>query len=62
MRSPCSDTSSPVFQREYKKYLDSMVTQRTIELRRSAGDTIPMRTDSDLVTPLLQFFHRRSRR
>lgn len=56
------DTSSPIFQREYKKYLADMVARRTVELRRAQVDTIPIRTDQDLVTPLLNFFKRRSRR
>lgn len=58
----CVDTSSPVFKREYKSYLDSLISERAGELRRAAVDTIPIRTDSDLVTPLLQFFQRRSGR
>jgi uncharacterized protein (DUF58 family) len=56
------DTSSPIFQREYKKYLTDVKNQRQIELRRAQVDTIPMRTDEDLVEPLLAFFKRRSRR
>jgi uncharacterized protein (DUF58 family) len=54
------DTSSPVFRREYKRYLEQMVTQRQAELRRSQVDMIPVRTDQDLVTPLLNFFKTRS--
>lgn len=56
------DTSSPVFRREYKKYLDDLVQRRQSELRRAQVDTIPVRTDGDLVTPLLQFFQRRRMR
>jgi uncharacterized protein (DUF58 family) len=56
------DTSSRQFQTEYRKYLDAMARERTQELRRAQVDTIMVRTDQDLVTPLLQFFKRRSRR
>lgn len=56
------DTSSPVFRREYKKYLEDLVARRQTELRRAQVDTIPVRTDEDLVTPLLQFFKRRRMR
>jgi len=56
------DTSSPVFRREYKKYLDDLGVRRASELRRAQVDTIPVRTDEDLVTPLLQFFQRRRMR
>ncbi|MBX3023182.1 MAG: DUF58 domain-containing protein [Bdellovibrionales bacterium] len=56
------DTSSPIFQKEYKVYLDGLKSVRKTELRRSQVDTIDIRTDEDLVTPLLQFFQRRSRR
>jgi uncharacterized protein (DUF58 family) len=58
----CVDTSSPVFQREYKEYLDGLLAERQAELRRSAVDMIPVRTDQDLVTPLLNYFKRRSGR
>lgn len=56
------DTSSPVFQREYGKYIANVKSQRQIELRRAQVDTIAIRTDEDLVEPLLAFFKRRSRR
>jgi uncharacterized protein (DUF58 family) len=56
------DTSSPVFQREYQLYLNELKAKRKSELRRSQVDTIEIRTDDDLVTPLLEFFRRRSRR
>lgn len=56
------DTSSRSFQREYKAYLDQLKARRASELRRSQVDTIEIRTDKDLVTPLLEFFRRRSRR
>lgn len=58
----CVDTSSPVFRKEYKKYLEGLANRRQLELRRSQVDTIQIRTDGDLVTPLLQFFQSRSRR
>lgn len=58
----CVDTSSPVFQKEYKAFLDKRTAQRQAELRRAQVDTIPIRTDEDLVTPLLNFFKKRSRR
>lgn len=58
----CVDTSSPVFRREYKKHVDGLVQKRQIELRRAQVDAVVMRTDEDLVTPLLQFFQKRSRR
>ena len=51
----CVDTSSPVFRREYKKYLDGVLARRQAELRRAQVDTIHIRTDDDLVTPLLTF-------
>ena len=56
------DTSSPVFQREYATYLKSLESQRAVELRRAQVDTIDIETDEDLVTPLLEFFKRRSRK
>lgn len=56
------DTSSPVFQREYGKYLADIKSKRQVELRRAQVDTIPIQTDEDLVEPLLAFFKRRSRR
>jgi uncharacterized protein (DUF58 family) len=56
------DTSDPIFRKDYKKYVQKMVSERQAELRRSQVDVIPIRTDSDLVNPLLAFFKRRSRR
>lgn len=56
------DTSSPVFKKEYKAYLNQLVARRQTELRRAQVDTIPIRTDGDLVTPLLNFFRRRAKR
>ncbi len=58
----CVDTSSPVFQREYKEYLTQMNTKRAGELKRAQVDQINIRTDSDLVMPLLAFFQRRAKR
>jgi uncharacterized protein (DUF58 family) len=58
----CVDTSSPVFRKEYKKYLEGLLNRRQVELRRAQVDSILIRTDGDLVTPLLQFFQSRSRR
>ncbi len=58
----CVDTSSPVFQKEYKEYLTQMTSKRANELKRSQVDQINIRTDGDLVTPLLGFFQRRSGR
>lgn len=58
----CVDTSSPLFRREYKNYLQNLATRREQELRRAQVDAIQIRTDSDLVTPLLEFFKHRSRR
>lgn len=58
----CVDTSSPVFQKEYKAFLEKRADRRRAELRRAQVDTIPIRTDDDLVTPLLNFFKKRSRR
>lgn len=58
----CVDTSSPVFRREYKRYLDDLQQKRATELRRSQVDLIPVRTDGDIVTPLLNFFQKRSGR
>lgn len=56
------DTSSPVFRREYKAYVDGMKNERKVELRRSQVDVIEMGTGEDVVTPLLRFFQGRSRR
>ncbi|MGE3681732.1 MAG: DUF58 domain-containing protein [Bdellovibrionales bacterium] len=56
------DTSSPLFQREYKTYLEGLKNERRNELRRAQVETIFIRTDEDLVNPLLAFFQRRSRR
>jgi uncharacterized protein (DUF58 family) len=56
------DTSSPVFQREYKAYLNELKNRRKAELRRAQVDTIEIRADGDPVTPLLQFFQRRGRK
>ncbi|HMN67892.1 MAG TPA: DUF58 domain-containing protein [Bdellovibrionales bacterium] len=58
----CVDTSSPVFKREYKAYLDKMAAQRALELKRAQVDQIFIPTDGDIVTPLLRFFQRRSGR
>lgn len=58
----CVDTSSPVFRKEYRQYLDGLIARRQQELRRAQVDTIPIRTDDDLVAPLLKFFQSRSRR
>lgn len=58
----CVDTSSPVFRKEYKKYLDELQSRRANELRRAQVDLIPVRTDGDIVTPLLNFFQKRSGR
>ncbi len=58
----CVDTSSPLFKREYKAYLEALAGKREQELRRAQVDQVQMRTDGDLVTPLLEFFKRRSRR
>lgn len=56
------DTSSPVFRREYKTYVDGMKNERKVELRRSQVDVIEMGTGEDVVTPLLRFFQGRARR
>ena len=56
------DTSSPIFRREYGKYVATLAAQRQQELRRAQVDLIPIRTEQDLVTPLLNFFKKRSRR
>lgn len=56
------DTSSPVFQKEYRAYIERLKQARKTELRRSQVDTIELGTDDDLVTPLLKFFQRRSRK
>lgn len=58
----CVDTSSPVFQREYQDYLKALANQRQLELRRAQVDTVMVRGDQDLITPLLNFFKGRSRR
>jgi uncharacterized protein (DUF58 family) len=56
------DTSSPIFQREYKRYLAEVKDRRKQELRRAQVETIEIRTNDDLVTPLLSFFARRGRK
>ncbi len=56
------DTSSPVFRREYSEFVQGIRSQRAVELRRAQVDTVSIQTDDDLVTPLLEFFKRRSRR
>lgn len=56
------DTSSPIFRREYAEYLKKTEDLRAIELRRAQVDTIEIKSDEDLVTPLLEFFKSRSRR
>ena len=56
------DTSSPVFRREYEAYLKDLSERRAQELRRAQVDTIMVKTDDDLIAPLLAFFQRRSRR
>lgn len=58
----CVDTSSPIFQREYAEYLKALALERQAKLRRSQVDTIMVRGDEDLITPLLKFFQRRNRR
>ena len=58
----CVDTTSPVFKREYGEYLNQVRCNRQNELRRAGVDTIPIRTDSDLVTALLRFFQGRRQR
>lgn len=56
------DTSSPIFRKGYAEYFKGAENQRSIELRRAQVDTIDIRPDGDLVTPLLEFFKRRSRK
>lgn len=56
------DTSSPIFRREYEKYIAELRKGREAELRRAQVETIEIRTDGDVAAPLLQFFQRRSRR
>ena len=58
----CVDTSSPVFKREYQEYLTQMSAMRAGELKRAQVDQINIRTDGDLVMPLLAFFQRRAKR
>jgi uncharacterized protein (DUF58 family) len=58
----CVDTSSPTFQREYAEYLKRLALDRQNALRRSQVDTVLIRGDEDIVTPLLNFFKRRNRR
>ncbi len=56
------DTSSSTFRNQYKKYLANLDAERRSELRRAQVDLITVRTDGDLVLPLLEFFKRRSQR
>lgn len=58
----CVDTSSQLFQKEYRLYLERLKKIREAELRRAQVDIIPIKTDEDLVEPLLSFFQKRSRR
>ncbi len=56
------DTSDPLFRKEYLAYVKSVSQRRQMELRRAQVAQVAIRTDQDLVTPLLEFFKRRSRR
>ena len=56
------DTSSPVFQRDYKQYCHKQDEVRESQLRRAQVDLINIETNQDLVQPLVQFFQRRKTR
>lgn len=56
------DTSDPLFRKQYKSHVQGLISRRQAELRRSQVDQILIRTDQDLVNPLLEFFKGRSRR
>jgi uncharacterized protein (DUF58 family) len=56
------DTSDPIFRKDYLAYVKSTVAKRQAELRRAQVDVIPIKTDEDLVNPILAFFKKRSRR
>ena len=56
------DTSSPLFQRNYKQYNQKQEEARETQLRRAQVDQINIETDKDLVQPLVQFFQKRKTR
>lgn len=58
----CVDTSSAVFQKQYAEHIEKMRQVRATQLRRSQVDMVEVDTTDDLVTPLVNFFRRRSRR
>lgn len=58
----CVDTSSPVFQKEFQKFSKQSKQTRDAQLRRAQVDLIQVSTGEDIVTPLMNFFRRRSRR
>jgi uncharacterized protein (DUF58 family) len=56
------DTSSPLFQREYKAYCMQQNELRESQLRRAGVDRVDVQTDGDLVQPLVSFFQQRKAR
>lgn len=56
------DTSSPRFRREYQELKKKQQDERDNELKRAQVEKIEVRTDQDIVNPLISFFKRRNRR
>jgi uncharacterized protein (DUF58 family) len=53
------DTSSPVFQKEYKALNEKQDLIREAQLRKAAVDIVRVDTNGDLVQPLINFFKKR---
>ena len=56
------DTDSRRFRQQYKGLMDQRKKARDQDLRRAAVDRIDVRSDVDLIDPLLEFFRKRNRR
>lgn len=56
------DTSDPVFQKQYREQNLQKIKQRDQELKKSNVDRVLVKTDSDFVDPLVQYFQARHRR
>ncbi len=56
------DSGSSAVRREYEKLMRDRKELRDQELRRAQVERIDILTDADIVQPLVQFFHRRTRR
>lgn len=56
------DTSSVLFRKTFKDYMELRRQKSQQELRRAQIDRIEVNTHADIAAPLIQFFHRRNRR